>query len=103
MSYFISRRYPLRLFLEFQYCNISGENIIKPKILKTNSEGDLSKIDRVATFGTSPVIEPSELLARVVDALGTTCGLSSVTSSSTSSLSSLGADEYLRQVSKFSI
>ncbi|KAI5727070.1 hypothetical protein M8J76_013636 [Diaphorina citri] len=75
-----------------------GENIIKPKILKTNSEGDLSKIDRVATFGTSPVIDPSELLARVVDALGTTCGLSSISpSSSKSSLSSIGADDYLRK------
>lgn len=73
-----------------------GENIIKPKILKTNSEGDLSNIDRVATFGTSPVIEPSELLARVVDALGTTCGMSSNSSSNTS-LSSLCADEYLRK------
>uniref|UniRef100_A0A8D8U251 Open rectifier potassium channel protein 1 n=3 Tax=Cacopsylla melanoneura TaxID=428564 RepID=A0A8D8U251_9HEMI len=74
-----------------------AENIIKPKILKTNSEGDLSKIDRVATFGTSPVIEPSELLARVVDALGTTCGLSASPSSSKSSLSSIGDDDYLRK------
>ncbi|XP_018900006.2 uncharacterized protein Ork1 isoform X1 [Bemisia tabaci] len=53
-----------------------SENLMKPKVLKVRSDGDLFKIDLNATFEAPSNIAPSELLARVVDALGTTGGMS---------------------------
>lgn len=53
----------------------NAENLMAPRITKTVSEGDLSRIDRKATFGEdSGSVEPKLLLARVVDALGTSVG-----------------------------
>lgn len=53
----------------------NAENLMAPRIKKTVSEGDLSRIDRKATFGEdSSSIEPKLLLAKVVDALGTSVG-----------------------------
>lgn len=51
-----------------------SENVMTPVMTRVMSEGDLSRIDRNATFGTAAVIEPGLLLARVVDALGTPVG-----------------------------
>lgn len=50
-----------------------AENVMSPKVKKTVSEGDLSRIDRKATFGEDS-LEPTLLLAKVVDALGTSIG-----------------------------
>lgn len=51
-----------------------SENVMTPQLARVMSEGDLSKIDRNATFGPAGNIEPGALLARVVDALGTPIG-----------------------------
>lgn len=50
-----------------------AENVMSPKVKKTVSEGDLTRIDRKATFGEDS-LEPTLLLAKVVDALGTSIG-----------------------------
>lgn len=53
----------------------NAENLMAPRITKTVSEGDLARIDRKATFGEdSGNLDPKLLLAKVVDALGTSVG-----------------------------
>lgn len=53
----------------------NAENVMAPRIKKTVSDSDLSRIDRKATFGDdSSTVEPTLLLAKVVDALGTSVG-----------------------------
>lgn len=53
-----------------------AENVMTPQVRKRRcSDTDLSRIDRKATFGDdSGTVEPKLLLAKVVDALGTSVG-----------------------------
>uniref|UniRef100_A0A1B6FNI7 Potassium channel domain-containing protein n=1 Tax=Cuerna arida TaxID=1464854 RepID=A0A1B6FNI7_9HEMI len=53
----------------------NAENLMQPRIKKTVSDGDLYRIDRKATFGEDTnTLDPKFLLAKVVDALGTSVG-----------------------------
>uniref|UniRef100_A0A1B6EBI3 Potassium channel domain-containing protein n=1 Tax=Clastoptera arizonana TaxID=38151 RepID=A0A1B6EBI3_9HEMI len=68
-----------------------SQNVIHPKLQRVMSDGDLSHIDRNATFGAAGTNrEPNALLARVVDALGVPIG----------SKYSLADDEYDTKYSK---
>ncbi|RZF47715.1 hypothetical protein LSTR_LSTR005979 [Laodelphax striatellus] len=48
-----------------------SENVLKARPQRTASDGDLTLIDRTATFRSATPVEPGLLLARIVDAIGT--------------------------------